>query len=66
MLFQMEKHSFAAVTETAMDCRLCFISLIPDIKLIKAGFNDSTPLACTSIIKEMLSSVKLLSITISF
>lgn len=61
----MEKYSLGTVTETAMDCRLCFISLIPDIKQIKAGFNNSIPLAGTSIIKEMLSSVMLLSITIS-
>lgn len=62
----MEKYIPATATETAMDSGLCFISLIPDIKQIKTGFNDSIPLACTSVIKEMLSSDKLLSITISF
>lgn len=62
----MEKYSFSNVTETTMDCRLCFISLIPDIKQIEADFKDSIPLACTSIIKETLSSVKLLSNTVSF
>lgn len=40
----MEKYSFSNVTETTLDCRLYFISLIPDIKQIEADFNNSVPL----------------------